>query len=475
MLNAQLSRRSVLRGGVSLSALGLLAATGGCESIKDAIANRPVRKRSTSAAAATDMATYAAAVTAMKALPASDPRNWLAQANIHQNFCPHGNWYFLPWHRAYLFYFEQICREVTGVSDFALPYWNWQADREVPSDFWSGALNHSPRSAGPTSQAGLSYIGADVLEDILDLTNFEQFASYASTALRGGTGGGYGELEATPHNNIHGFVGGTMSSFQSPQDPVFWCHHNMIDCMWDTWNNKRGNLNTSDTAWTQFNLTGMFVDGQGNPAEMACGVTVILPLLSYRYDNSPKGEANQFTAVLTREALERGGNIRHTVRQEFRVSGAATLSPRKPLRFKASADEAMLDKAAARDGRDERVLLRVSGIRPPKNDDTYIRVFVNLPDAGPDTSIKSPHYAGSFGFFMGKMFARMAADGNVPDYYVDVTDTLADLRKAGRFSAGEGVELTLVAVPHETGERRAEAITIGRMDLVTTPSATPGK
>lgn len=251
MLNTALSRRSILRGGVSLSALTLLAATGGCESIKDAIANRPVRKRSTSAAAATDMATYANAVSAMKALPAGDPRNWLAQANIHQNFCPHGNWYFLPWHRAYLFYFEQICRELTGVKDFALPYWNWQADRSIPTAFWSGSLNHSPRSAGPASQAGLSYIGPSVLEGILDLTNFEQFASYAATALRPATGGGYGELESTPHNNIHGFVGGTMGTYQSPQDPVFWCHHNMIDCMWDTWNNKRGNLNTSDTAWTQ--------------------------------------------------------------------------------------------------------------------------------------------------------------------------------------------------------------------------------
>ncbi len=489
MLTTQLSRRSILRGGVSLSALALLAATGGCESIVEAIENRPIRRRSTSAAAATDMATYADAVAQMKALPAGDPRNWLAQANIHQNFCPHGNWYFLPWHRAYLFYFEQICRELTGVKDFALPYWNWQADRAIPAGFWSGSLNHSPRSAGPTSQASLSYIGSSVMEDILDLTNFEQFASYASTALRGGAGGGYGEVEATPHNNIHGFVGGTMGTFQSPQDPVFWCHHNMIDCMWDTWNNKRGNLNTSDTNWTQFNLTGMFVDGTGNPAQMSCGLTVILPLISYRFDNSPKGQGAQLTAVLTREALERGGNIRHSVRQTFQVSGRQVLTPLKPVQFKVKTDAAMLKRMgmpknsapngsggdAQSDTGGERVLLRVSDIRPPANDDTYIRVYVNKPDAGPNTGIDTPHYAGSFGFFMGKMMAEIARDGNVPDFYVDVTDTLAALRESGRFSGDEGVELTLVPVPHATGQRSPPPITIGSMDLITTPVAVRGK
>ena len=73
-----------------------------CRGLIDSINNRPVRQSATSAAAVTDLATYAAAVTAMQALPASDPRNWTKQAEIHQNFCPHGNWYFLPWHRAYL-------------------------------------------------------------------------------------------------------------------------------------------------------------------------------------------------------------------------------------------------------------------------------------------------------------------------------------------------------------------------------------
>jgi hypothetical protein len=45
-----------------------------------------------------DLAAMSRAVARMKALPESDPRNWIRFADIHRNFCPHGNWYFLPWH-----------------------------------------------------------------------------------------------------------------------------------------------------------------------------------------------------------------------------------------------------------------------------------------------------------------------------------------------------------------------------------------
>ena len=43
-----------------------------------------------------DLAAMQRAVAAMKALPQSDARNWIRFADIHRNFCPHGNWYFLP-------------------------------------------------------------------------------------------------------------------------------------------------------------------------------------------------------------------------------------------------------------------------------------------------------------------------------------------------------------------------------------------
>src|SRR5918995_735073 len=56
-------------------------------------------------------------IAAMQARPASNPRSWQYWANVHgtpapQNAaatwkqCQHGSFFFLPWHRMYLFFFE---------------------------------------------------------------------------------------------------------------------------------------------------------------------------------------------------------------------------------------------------------------------------------------------------------------------------------------------------------------------------------
>lgn len=473
MLDSLSSRRQILKLGMSVSAIGLLAATGGCEALRDAIANRPVRRDVTTAGAANDVAIYRDAVSAMQALPAGDPRSWNNQALIHQNFCPHGNWFFLPWHRAYLFYFERICREVTGEQDFALPYWNWQKDREIPSEFWGSgnSLNHSPRSAGPTSQALDSWVGPQTMEDIFDLTNFEQFASYESSAPRGGTGGGYGSLEATPHNNIHGFVGGTMGTFMSPLDPVFWCHHNMIDCCWVEWNINRQNANTNDTDWTTFTFTE-FSDGNGDPAEMSILGTVLMPLLSYRFEESPKGQ-EPLLAALDRDALRRflevGGNIPFQVRQRARIEGGIDLGAGEL----ASRQVRLPDGAI--DDDDQRVLLRASDITPLQDEDAFVRVFVNLPNASAATPLSDPHYAGSFAFFEDRASHPAGTEHHTADFYVDITNTVRRLRQAGEIAGNDPVSTQFVAVPYPGRQPTGSRFALGSLEVVTTPAAIRGQ
>ncbi|MGH7262080.1 MAG: tyrosinase family protein [Nitrospiraceae bacterium] len=38
------------------------------------------------------------------------------------NTCQHGSYFFLSWHRMYLYYFERILREASRDPNFALPY-----------------------------------------------------------------------------------------------------------------------------------------------------------------------------------------------------------------------------------------------------------------------------------------------------------------------------------------------------------------
>ncbi len=52
-----------------------------------------------------------------------DRRSFNNQALIHQNHCQHGWERFLPWHRAYLYEFEQNLQDF--FPDLTLPYWDW--------------------------------------------------------------------------------------------------------------------------------------------------------------------------------------------------------------------------------------------------------------------------------------------------------------------------------------------------------------
>ena len=174
------------------------------------IANRPIRKNiATLAPNDPIVTTYAAAIRAMQALPSTDTRNWTKQAQIHNTLCRHSSWLILPWHRAYVWYFEEICRELTGHNDFALPYWNWTTSPQIPAVFWdsSSALFHSPRTATSSSSAPAFMVGPTVINSILNETNFIAFAGDAvALNYTSQHGPGAGPLEATPHNGIHNFV-----------------------------------------------------------------------------------------------------------------------------------------------------------------------------------------------------------------------------------------------------------------------------
>jgi tyrosinase len=447
MMGYKVSRREFLRlAGLTGLALGVEVFLGGCEPLIDQIANRPVR-RNLASLSATDpiIVAYKDAVTQMKSLPASNPRSWAAQAQIHFDHCPHGNWFFLPWHRAYLFYFEKICRELSGMDEFALPYWNWSANPQVPGVFWGGSSNPlflASRTASQTSTAASEFVGPTVMETILSEPNFLLFASGSATGQRDFSS--YGALEGTPHNYIHGFVGGTMGTFQSPLDPVFWTHHNMIDCCWVNWNVDRRNPNTNSPDWINFDFNGNFVDETGVAAEINVLGTLLMPLLSYRYEESAKGSSGSGDAPeISEEALETfletGADVQVEFLTQSELSQGATVQLNRPLAETLAIDPSAVS-SIQEDGEDLRLLLTVGDVDMPGGGDFFVRVFVNKPDATANTSIEDPHYAGSFAFFMDPQHAHQ---GERPDFIVDLTKTV---RRLGGDMDRENVDIQLVPV-----------------------------
>ena len=459
--------RRVFVKGLGYVGMGVvLSLFGGCERFCEQIRNRPTRRRLRTGSAEVDaaIATYKAAVTKMKALPANDPRSWTAQAGIHGtvaggfNLCQHGTDHFFSWHRAYLFYFEKICQELTGDRTFGLPYWNWNQDPAIHPEFTAAAspLFH-PRAS--TTVAGNPAFSTATLDPIFGDTNFLTFGS---------------QIEGTPHNTAHVQVGMDMGSGGSAIDPVFWAHHCMVDYCWAKWNIELDNDNTNDSGWltTSWNH---FVDGQGNPVSVTAGATILMPLLGYQYESSAIGSAAaraRFTASeLQRieKRLRAGIEVRFEIRKRVLIAERASVAIARPFSKETTVSAQDFAALVEVDKARERVFARIGFAQPPAANDFFVRVFVQLPNAGPDTPTNDPHYAGSFAFF-GTQSDHHAAHPHKLDFLVNVTDTLQRLRRSGDLAADKPLSIQLVAVP-ATGEfvRPETELVLEQVELVVSP------
>jgi tyrosinase len=459
--------RRVFVKGLGFVGMGLvLSLFGGCERFCEQIRNRPTRRRLRTGSAEVDaaVATYRKAVAAMKALPAGDARSWTAQAAIHGtvaggfNLCQHGTDHFFSWHRAYLFYFEKICQELTGDRTFGLPYWNWNQNPAIHPEFTAAAspLFH-PRSS--TTVAGNPAFSNATLDTIFADTNFFTFGS---------------QVEGTPHNTAHVQVGMDMASGGSAIDPVFWAHHCMVDYCWAKWNIEMDNDNTNDGGWlgTSWNH---FVDGQGNPVNVTAGATILMPLLAYQYETSAIGGALA-RARLTTEELRRietrlraGIDVRFQITRRVLIAERASVSIARPFSTEKTVPVQELAPILDADKARERVFVRVAFGHPPAANDFFVRVFVALPPAGPQTPTDDPHYAGSFAFF-GTQSEHHAAHPHKLDFLVNVTDTLQRLRRSGELAADKPFSLQLVAVPAAKELARPDAeLVLEQLELVVSP------
>ena len=182
--------------------------------------------------AATDriLVGYGRAIAAMKALPATNPCSWTAQAAIHSpgfgpaGPCEHGDM-FWSWHRMYLYWFERIIRHKSDMYDWSLPYWDydWESNpqstatqRQIPAPF---RVSTSQLYDG-TRNSGLN--GGGSLDPSATVTGNSFTPTSYMTAQ--------GSINGTPHGAVHVAVGGNMSLFATAGlDPIFWLHHCEID------------------------------------------------------------------------------------------------------------------------------------------------------------------------------------------------------------------------------------------------------
>ncbi len=199
-------------------------------------------RRSVTALQPDQLTAFRRAITAAQGI--SDERGYQYWAGVHglplPIYCQHHTPLFLPWHRAYLYFFERALQDlVPGVT---LPWWDWTADHAqgIPSAYaqrraageanplYSSTVQRSGREPGgsartvraPGDPQAPSLPSPPAIERILNLAQFIDFQQ---------------QLENV-HDGIHIWVGGTMSDISTAAyDPLFWAHHTMIDRLWRLW------------------------------------------------------------------------------------------------------------------------------------------------------------------------------------------------------------------------------------------------
>jgi polyphenol oxidase len=257
----------------------------------------PRRRKSFSDLSDVELRTFCQAVgylrngSAAKPLALTDRLQWDQFAAAHAHHCTgqgtfqvHWSWFFLPWHRAYLYFFERnLAHALTAkvgvkTAGFALPYWDWENQRAIPN------TRERARQGKPSPFFGYD-LDADSLSDPLPFDNQALWDGYrgptldkptmdpkhekgtvwknhtiktlsatAPQAIRGmlrfpfaefagqpftSSEDGQGLLEKGAHNLIHDWVGSRYGANRdmgtlryAALDPLFYLHHANVDRIW---------------------------------------------------------------------------------------------------------------------------------------------------------------------------------------------------------------------------------------------------
>jgi tyrosinase len=321
----------------------------------------------------------------MQAISASDNRSWIYWAEFH-GFNRFECWHharlgndlfpydlFLPWHRAYLLFFDSAARDQNA--DAVLPWWDWTSDAShltgLPAAYSSGgqALQSGPvpeiggeperrTTRNPSSPGSLPT--PEELETVLALTDFRDFSNQLQDI----------------HDGIHGWVGGDMGSIgTSAFDPVFWAHHTMIDRAWYLWQLRHG-VN---------NIPASYLDKALFP-----GYTVqqVLDVRSLGYDYAA-------ASVAAGDDVPAGVSPSDSPEPPAADTGS-TSEPEPPTTGAIFTSETL--NIGAIDRNTSRTDIEFSDV--DHSGASYEgRVYLNYPDADENTGYDHPSYAGSYHIF----------------------------------------------------------------------------
>jgi hypothetical protein len=177
----------------------------------------------------------------------------------------HGNSVFLPWHRNFLYLFENDLKKFD--KNVFIPYWFASYDGQAleASPLWDdndyslgdsvtfdddGCVASGPFKDWKPSTPSKHCLQRDFQRTRNALPSIESVNDKLSTAMTFDQFARW--VESDVHAYVHNYVGGDMRTMYSPNDPVFWLHHANVDRLWWLWqslNPDRDNLYADGAAF----------------------------------------------------------------------------------------------------------------------------------------------------------------------------------------------------------------------------------
>ncbi|KAF8766093.1 hypothetical protein HU200_007585 [Digitaria exilis] len=385
----------------------------------------PLRTRPAAHSVTADyVAKFNAGIAAMKALPASDPRSFAAQAAVHCAYCDgsyspegfpglelqvHNSWLFFPFHRCYLYFFERILGSLVGDPSFAIPFWNWDAPdgMRLPAMYadQSSQLFDPRRDArhAPSKLIDLDYNGTEPrFTDSQQIDHnlrvmYRQMVSLSPTPslffgspYRAGDDPNQGPspVENIPHGPVHIWCGDPkqpsfedMGNFYSAgNDPLFYAHHANIDRMWSVWKglDARRHTDLTDPDW--LNASFLFYDETPKLVRIRVRDVLDTGALRYQYQDlplpwtaaRPTVTRRAAGSLLTPAAKAAGGATKKAGKFPITLDEATSVTVRRPVGSKRS--------KAEKESKVE--VLVIDGIEVGRDVAAKFDVFVNAEDHG---------------------------------------------------------------------------------------------
>jgi hypothetical protein len=416
---------------------------------------------------------YARAVAVMKARPADDPASWAAQAAL-QRECPRRTWFFLPWLRMRLWYFERIVRAIVvdagGPRDWALPFWNYGSDgapgaAALPRAFAVPTLpdgGPNPLHRADAERAAWLNAGTPLPGTVtsaaraLAARSFSPGLGGLPPACPGAEPPPPGLLEAQPHDSVAAVLGR-----DAPLDPIFPLHLANIDRLWEVWRARGdGRANPVQFDWTDHSFS--FRDADGRARGLTCGQVGDLANLDYGYAGlAPPAGAER---VLADEADVHPVPVwPGTGRQLASCPGGGVQLGAEPLRvaLRPAAGALGLAEAAREAGAAlaPRVYLHVADAEADAVPGSVWEVRVGGgrygARGGGETSVARDAPVGTIAFSRGR--------AGTERFVFDITDAVDDLEAAGDWDDRAVAVCFRPALPAELERQPPPAARVGRV------------